>query len=200
MTTLDHKRVLKELYSARQGRPAVVEVPEMQFLMYDGKGNPETSPMMQEGMRALFALAYPIRFAIKAQDGISYTVMPPEGLFWSVDGLLDLTELDEWAWTLMIMQPEYVTRDHVERARQQAVDKGVEGVEAVRLDVYDEGLAAQILHVGPYDEEAPTIALLHDFILEHGHTARGRHHEIYLGDPRRAKPENLRTIIRQPIR
>lgn len=200
MKTLDHKKELKELYSARKNRPAIVDVPQMQFLMFDGHGNPEVSPLMQQGFQGLFSVAYTIRFAIKARDDVAYTVMPPEGLFWSDTGGLDLGEMEDWRWTLMIMQPDFVTAADFESARRQALEKGNEPAEHVRLDTYDEGLAAQVMHVGPYSEEGPTIQLLHDFIAAEGYERHGIHHEIYLGDPRRAKPENLRTIVRQPIR
>lgn len=199
MKTIDHKKELKDLYSARKNRPTIVDVPEMQFLKFDGDGNPENSPLMQAGFQGLFSVAYTIRFAIKAQDDVAYTVMPPEGLFWSDATGLDLEDMKNWQWTLMIMQPDFVTAADVENARQQALEKGNEPAARVRLEPYDEGLAAQVMHVGPYSEEAPTIQLLHDFIAAEGYERRGIHHEIYLGDPRRAKPENLRTIIRQPI-
>ena len=199
MKTLDHKKELKELYSARRGRPAIVDVPQMQYLMFDGHGNPENTPMMQEGFQGLFSVAYPIRFAIKDRDEIAYTVMPPEGLFWSPSGGLELGDMEAWSWTLMMMQPDFVTAHDVQVAQKQALDKGNTPAARVRLETYHEGLSAQVMHLGPYSEEAPTIALLHEFIAAEGYEMRGRHHEIYLGDPRRAKPENLRTIIRQPI-
>ncbi len=199
MKTLDHKKELKELYSARKNRPAIVDIPRMQFLMFDGHGHPEVSPLMQEGFQGLYSVAYTMRFAIKARDQVAYTVMPPEGLFWSEAGGLDLGDMEDWRWTLMIMQPDFVTAADFASAQQQAVDKGNEPAGRVRLDEYDEGLAAQVMHLGPYSEEAPTIQLLHDFIAAEGYERRGIHHEIYLGDPRRSKPENLRTIIRQPI-
>ena len=199
MKTLDYKKELKELYSARKNRPAIVEVPRMQFLMFDGHGHPEVSPLMQEGFQGLYSVAYTIRFAIKARDEVAYTVMPPEGLFWSENGGLDLAAMEDWRWKMMIMTPDFVTSADFESAQQQAVEKGNESASRVRLDTYDEGLAAQVMHVGPYNQEEPTIRLLQDFITAEGYEQRGIHHEIYLGDPRRAKPENLRTIIRQPI-
>ncbi len=199
METLDLKKELKELYTARKNKPAIVEVPEMQFLMFDGRGNPESTPVMQDGFEGLFSIAYPIRFAIKDRDEIAYTVMPPEGLFWSPSGDLELDDMESWEWTLMIMQPDFVDVEDVEEAQKQALDKGIAAASQVRLDRYDEGLSAQVMHIGPYSEETPTIEALHEFIESEGYSRQGKHHEIYLGDPRRAKPENLRTIIRQPI-
>lgn len=199
MKTLDHKKELKPLYSARKNRPAIVDVPRMQFLMFDGHGNPETNPMMQDGFQALYSLAYPIRFAIKDRDQVAYSVMPPEGLFWSPGDDLELADMAGWNWTLLLMQPDFVTQDDLDVAQQRARENGIAPAAAVRLDVYEEGLSAQVMHVGPYSAEEPTIRLLHEFIAAEGYEMRGRHHEIYLGDPRRAKPENLRTIIRQPI-
>jgi hypothetical protein len=197
--TIDLKRDLKTLYSARKGHPVVVDVPEMQFLMVDGRGHPATSSEFQGAFEALFSLAYPIRFAIKARADVAYTVMPPEGLFWSAEGGLETADLDSFEWTLMVMQPDFVGADDVERARRSAIEKGVGSASNVRFESFHEGLSAQVMHVGPYDAQGPTIDLLHAFIVDAGHRPHGKHHEIYLGDPRRAKPENLRTIIRQPI-
>lgn len=199
MDTLDYKQELEELYSARKNRPAMVDVPEMQFLMFDGHGDPETTPLMLEGFQALYSLAYPIRFAIKDRDQIAYSVMPPEGLFWSSGDDLEVADMAGWHWTLMLMQPDFVTQDDLDVAQKRALENGIVPAGEVRLDTYAEGLAAQVMHVGPYSEEDPTIELLHEFIGAEGYKATGKHHEIYLGDPRRAKPENLRTIIRQPV-
>jgi len=197
--TVDYKKEFKELYSARKGRPAIVDVPEMQFLMFDGHGNPEETTLMQDGFQGLFSLAYPIRFDIKARDEVAYSVMPPEGLFWSGNGSLELEQMEAWSWTLMIMQPDFVTQDDLAKAQKQALEKGIAPAAQVRLEKYHEGLSAQIMHVGPYSAEAPTIEMLHTYVADEGYERRGLHHEIYLGDPRRAKPENLRTIIRQPV-
>ncbi len=200
MESLDLKKELKTLYTARKGRPEFVDVPELQYLMFDGHGDPEQTPLMQEGFQALFSVAYPIRFAIKDRDQIAYSVMPPEGLYWDLGDTLDLDAMESWHWTLMILQPAFVTVDDVEQAQKQALDKGIAAAARIRLESYHEGLSAQVMHVGPYSEEGPTIASLLDFIAAEGYRAHGKHHEIYLGDPRRAKPENLRTIIRQPIK
>ncbi len=199
MQTIDHKKTLKELYSARKNRPAIVDVPELQFLMFDGHGNPEETPLMQEGFQGLYSVAFTIRFAIKDRDEVAFTVMPPEGIFWSSGDDLDPDDMDAWNWTLMLMQPDFVTQNDLNEAKQQALEKGNAPAEHVRLEAFHEGLSAQVMHVGPYDAEAPTIELLHAFIADEGYQNRGKHHEIYLGDPRRAKPENLKTIIRQPI-
>ena len=199
MNTIDYKKELTALYSARKNRPAIVDVPRMQFLMFDGHGDPENSPLMQVGFHALYSLAYPIRFAIKDRDQIAYSVMPPEGLFWSSSDDLEPPDMAGWHWTLMLMQPDFVTHDDLDVAQKRALTNGIAPAGAVRFDAYEEGLSAQVMHVGPKGAEEPSIQLLHEFITSEGFKMRGKHHEIYLGDPRRAKPENLRTIIRQPV-
>ncbi len=201
MVTLDLKTQLKEFYQSPIDRVVLVDVPEWQFLMIDGKGDPNTSQDYKDAVEALYSLAYTLKFALKKRQGIDYPVLPLEGLWWTPDpAQFSLEAKDDWLWTMLLMQPECVTSEQVETGREEMKKKKhLPALEQVRLERFLEGRAAQILHLGPYAAEAPTIARLHDFIKNNGYQMRGKHHEIYLGDSRRAAPEKLRTVIRQPI-
>jgi hypothetical protein len=185
--------------SARQFE--VVDVPAMNFLMLDGHGDPNRNPAYQEAVNALYTLAYSIKFALKPQ-GVEYTVPPLEGLWWMENmDEFSLAAKDRWDWTMMIMQPESVTSDLVEQARTQAMrKKGSPMLAGIRFGAYHEGLSVQIMYIGAYADEGPTIARMHAFIKENGYEPAGKHHEIYLGDPRKTAPEKLKTVLRQPIR
>jgi hypothetical protein len=196
----DPKRELRQFYSARQ-TPEVVDVPELSFLMIDGHGDPNRSPRYQAAVQALYAVSYALKFAIKRAGGPDYTVAPLEGLWWAEDMASFIVENKSvWDWTMMIMQPAEATPELVEQTgRDVAQKKQLPAAAELRLQRYAEGASAQLLHLGPYAAEGPTIARLHAFIHEHGYQKRGKHHEIYLGDPRRTAPERLKTIIRQPV-
>jgi hypothetical protein len=201
MTIFDYKKDLKTLYFPSKKDFSIVDVPEMNFLMVDGHGDPNTSLDFQAAVNALYSLAYGIKFAIKSR-GVEYSVPPLEGLWW-VDDMSQFTRIskDEWDWTVMIMQPDAVTAEDFERARHEVgMKKDLPALPKVRLAPYAEGLAVQIMYFGSYAEESLTITRMHAFIHEHGFALNGKHHEIYLGDPRRTAPEKLRTVIRQPIR
>jgi hypothetical protein len=199
--TIDLRRELPHCYSA--GRtPAVVEVPEIAFLAVDGHGDPDTSASYAEAVRALYATAYAVRFALKREPHpIDAPVMPLEGLWWAPDmSVFTAGDRSAWHWTMLIALPAVVDDAVVEAGRGTAVGKvGPEAAARVRRTTFAEGAAAQVLHVGPYRAEGPAIAALHEFVAARGHALAGRHHEIYLSDPRRAAPERLRTILRQPV-
>jgi hypothetical protein len=200
---VDLKRELKHLYLPSAKQVVAVDVPAMSFLMLDGKGDPNTSQAYADAVEALFALSYAIKFTVKKGPlAIDYGVMPLEGLWWA-DDMSDFTTGDRsgWQWTMMIMQPPFVTRELVEENRG-AVRKKKEPValEAVRLESFEEGSAAQTMHIGPFSDEGPVIEGIHDFIEQAGRTRAGKHHEIYLTDIRRADPAKWKTIIRQPMR
>ena len=202
MEKLDLKKTLKYLYQPSAKDFGSVDVPAMNFLMIDGTGNPNTAPAYAEAMQALYTLAYTLKFKIKKELGVDYPVMPSEGLWW-MDDMREFSPLrkDEWKWTMMIMQPEVVTPPLFEQSRGEAVSKkGFPGLDRLRLERFHEGLSAQILYFGAYADEGPTITRLHQFIHTGGFALTGKHHEIYLGDPRRSAPEKLRTIIRQPMK
>ena len=202
MTTMLKGDPIARLYHATT-TPELVEVPELAFLAIDGRGDPNTSAAFAEAVQSLYAVSYAAKFAIKKAGGEDFKVAPLEGL-WRADdpAAFVVGNKGSWEWTLLIRQPDSVTADLVERfADEAAIRKGLAAARRLRLIDFAEGPAAQVMYVGPYADEGPTIARLHEFIHEHGFTFDGqvhRHHEIYLGDPRRAAPEKLRTIIRQP--
>jgi hypothetical protein len=198
---VDFKRELSGLY--KPGRDAaLVEVPELSFLMIDGHGDPNTSDAYGEALEALFSVSYTLKFTLKrAEGGLDYAVMPLEGLWWSPDGSnVGFTDKSTWNWTSMVMQPDEVTAEMVSDAIEAArAKRPIPAADAMRLERFEEGLAAQLMHLGSYAEEAPNIERLHEFIASCGYVPVGKHHEIYLGDPRRSAPEKLRTVIRQPV-
>jgi hypothetical protein len=189
-----------QLMKAAAGRPEIVEVPEFNYLMVDGRGDPNTSGDFQDAIGALYPLAYGAKFALK-KSGVDVRVMPLEALWWtSRSGTFVPEERDKWRWRAMIMQPEPVTSEVIEKVRADAMRKKPNPTLAkVEFKAFREGTCAQVMHVGPYSAEKPTIDKLHAFIAAEGYRLAGKHHEIYLGDPRRAAPDKLRTIVRQPI-
>lgn len=193
---------LLELYRAMRDKPQLVDVPKASFLMVDGAGDPNTAAEYAEAIEALYSVSYTLKFKLKKEIGLDYHVMPLEGLWWAADMQAFFSgRKDEWFWTMMIAQPESVTTAIVEQAMQQVRTKrDVPALSRIRLAMFAEGRVAQILHVGPYSAEGPTIARLHEFIRTQGYELSGKHHEIYLGDPRRSAPEKWRTIVRQPVR
>ncbi|GAW51158.1 MULTISPECIES: GyrI-like domain-containing protein [unclassified Nocardioides] len=203
MTTTMTGDPVELLYRATT-TPRLVEVPALTFLCVDGHGDPNTSPAYAEAIQALYAVSYAAKFAVKKETGQDVKVSALEGLWWADDVSTFLTgDKSAWDWTMMIRQPAAVTAELVERLAAEVADKKpLPAVAKLRLVTFEEGPAAQVLHVGPYAAEGPTIERLHAFLRDQG-LALGdpeehKHHEIYLGDPRRAAPEKLRTIIRQP--
>jgi hypothetical protein len=202
MDKTDLRASLKHLYTASQKTPTVVDVPALNFLMVDGQGDPNTADEFHQAIEALYGMSYTLKFAIKKSDpDKDYKVMGLEGLWWMDDmSQFDMHNKDLWKWTAMIAQPPVVTAKRVETARKELAErKNPAGLAKVRLETFREGRCAQILHVGPYAEEAPTIAKLHAFIREQGFALRGKHHEIYMSDARRVAPEKLKTILRQAV-
>ena len=196
----DPKKTLKHLYAPSARDISLVQVPEMNFLMIDGSGDPNTNPEYTEAVEALFSVSYTAKFMLKkAPGGIDYAVMPLEGLWWADDmSAFTGNDRSQWRWTMMIMQPDFVSDGLVHEAIGRVVEKkALPALHRLRYEAFAEGTCAQTLHIGPFSEEGPTIQRVHDFI---GRTGRlgGRHHEIYLSDIRRAAPERWRTIIRQP--
>jgi len=188
----------KVLYSARR-EPEIVQVPETWCLTLSGAGAPE-SPAFQQAVEALYALAYTLKFQLKA-EGRDFKVPPLEGLWWvERPEAWAGTSREEWQWQLLIRMPDWVTEQHFAAARiQAAAKKKNPRILDVRFERFAEGTAAQVLHVGPFVEEGPAITRLHAFIAAQGYRPRGRHHEVYLSDFRRTAPEKLKTILRQPV-
>jgi hypothetical protein len=194
---VDLKRVHREAYAAKQ-KPGLVYIPEIAYLMIDGEGNPNTAAAYKEAVGALYSLAYTAKFAAKAK-GEDFVVMPLQGLWWVPDMPgFTMEDKEAWLWTMMIAVP--FGADLLEEARAAAAEKAPSpALQHIRLEMLTEGRSAQVLHLGPYAEEKPTIDGLHAFIEEQGLTRRRKHHEIYLSDPGRTAPERLKTIIRQPV-
>ena len=207
MPARDLKAERKDLYAPSAQEPTLAEVPAMQFLAIDGMGDPNIAPAYAQAVEALFAVSYALKFAYKVgPQALDYKVMPLEGLWLLPDGLapdgqtLAPARKATFAWTMLIRQPDDLTEALFEATRQAvARKKSLPALAALRLEAIHEGRVAQIMHLGPYDDEGPTIARLHAFIAAQGYTPRGKHHELYLGDPRRAAPAKLRTVLRQPI-
>ncbi|GAK54727.1 hypothetical protein U14_06015 [Candidatus Moduliflexus flocculans] len=202
MTKIDLKKELKHLYHPSAKQVSMVDVPPMNFLMIDGQGDPNTSQAYQNAIEALFSVSYTLKFMIKkGAQAIDYGVMPLEGLWWTEDmARFSTDDKNNWLWTAMIMQPEYVTEAFVKEAVEQVTKKkGIAVAAHLRFECFHEGRSAQILHIGPFSAEKPNVDRVHAAIEAHGCRLAGKHHEIYLSDFRKALPEKLKTIIRQPM-
>jgi len=201
MQKIDLKKELKQLYQPSAKEVVRVEVPTFQFLMIDGMGDPNTS-RYAEAVEALFSVSYTVKFMVKKEaQGIDYAVMPLEGLWWADDMSAFITnDRSNWKWTAMIMQPTFVESKLIQSAIQEVKrKKALASVGALRLESFTEGFCAQILHIGPFSEEGPTIQRVHNFIYQQSELT-GKHHEIYLSDIRKADPSKWKTIIRQPMK
>ncbi len=202
---IDFKRKLKEFYQPNKNEVVNIEVPEMQFLMIDGIGSPGDSQEYMDALAVLYPVAFKTKFLSKSK-GRDYVVPPLEGLWWA-DNMADFTEgkRDKWKWTMMIMQPDWITQDMINEAIVITKEKKPELsnlLPKLRLEKYKEGKVAQIMHIGPYSEEGATVQKVHDFIRKEGGSFNGhnnKHHEIYLSDPRKANPATMKTVIRQPF-
>lgn len=201
MTPIDLKRELKHLYQASAREVVSVTVPPLRFLMMDGAGDPNTTPAYAEAVEALFSVSFTAKFMVKRGPlALDYKVMPLEGLWWADDpSAFTSNDRAKWKWTMMILQPDFVPAEVIDAARAEVKrKKALPAVERLRLETFHEGPCAQILHVGPFTAEGPTIQRVHDYITARGALA-GKHHEIYLSDIRRAEPARWKTIIRQPM-
>ena len=202
MKKIDLKKELKGLYKASAKHVARVTVPPLKYLMIDGKGDPNTSQAYAEAVEALFSVSYTAKFAVKkGAQKTDYAVMPLEGLWWADDWSSFVAgDKANWNWTMMILQPSFVPDKTIEDAIADVRrKKDIPGLGRLRLEEFSEGECAQILHIGPFSAEGPTIEKLHDYILSHGRLT-GKHHEIYLSDVRRADPSKWKTILRQPMK
>ena len=198
---IDFKARFGWLYFPSAKTVAAVNVPAMHFAMVNGTGDPNGSVEYAQALDALFGVSYTAKFSLQRGGVARYKVAPSEGLWWT-DGGQDLLHAPKatWRWTAMIMQPGVVTparfRDAVSQLRER---KDPPPLSRVRFERFQEGRAAQILYIGPYAKEGPTIGRLHQFIEDQGGRRTGKHHEIYLSDPRRTPPQRLKTVIRQPF-
>ena len=196
----DLRREHPALYRAGDA-PTRLTVPPLRLLMVDGAGDPNTTPGYGDAVGTLYAVSYGVRGMVKQSGGLPWTVMPLEGLWWAEDmAIFSTDDRSGWLWTMMIAQPDVVTAEMVASALTAAKAKGrAPSADLLRLEVYDEGDAVQVMHHGPYADEGPTIAALHRAVTDLGLALRGKHHEIYLNDPRRVAPAAMRTILRQPV-
>lgn len=203
MKKIDFTKELKHLYNPPVKVPVRVDVPAMNYLMIDGAGDPNTAPAFAAGVEALFPLAYTLKFMVKKGPlAIDYGVLPLEALWWA-DTMTAFATGDKssWQWTLMIMQPDFITPEMVASALAEVhKKKKLPALAQVRFEALAEGACAQIMHIGPFSEEGLNIEKVHRFIQESGGSLTGKHHEIYLSDIRRAAPEKWKTVIRQPLR
>ena len=202
MTKIDLKKKEKEFYYPSTNEVSVVDLPEMKFLMIDGQGDPNTSQEYQDAMETLFPVSYKTKFLSK-KESQDYVVMPLEGLWWT-DNMDEFSIADKssWKWTVMIRQPDFVGKSMIDRAMKELEKKkDIPARSKLRLETFQEGEAVQIMHIGPYGEaEASAVNKLHEYIENKGYQLRGKHHEIYISDMRRTKPEKLKTVIRQPFK
>lgn len=204
MSKLDFKKEWSHLYNPPRQDFVTVEVPPLAYLMVDGHGDPNSAPAYREAVEALYAVAYKLKFMSKNELGRDYAVMPLEGLWWAedMDHFTVRRDKGAWDWTMMILTPEWIIPEMVTQAKAVAGEKKkLPALAKLRLETLEEGLVAQIMHIGSYDDEAPTLARLHqEWLPANGYVENGKHHEIYLGDPRRVEAAKLKTILRQPIR
>ena len=202
MEKIDLAKDLKPLYAPPKGKFVTVDVPKLSFLMIDGEGDPNTATAYKEAIEALYAVAYTVKFQLKLGPAkTDFRVMPLEGLWWS-DDMRDFTagRREGWKWTMMIAMPAIVTEKIIREAgAKAAAKKDLPALPRLKLKSFTEGKAAQTLYFGAYADEGPTIVALHQHIAASGHKLSGKHHEIYLSDPRRTVPAKLKTIIRQPF-
>ncbi len=203
MKKTDYKKKLKHIYKPSTKKVDIVELPQVNFLMVDGEGDPITSQSFSDAIEARFPLAYTLKFMVKKGDmGIDYGVLPLEALWWADNmSAFAMGNKDTCKWTIMIMQPPFISKEMVEIATKE-VEKKKEPISLplVRFESFKEGKAAQTMHIGPFSEEGPTIEKVHLFIEENGSRRVGKHHEIYLSDIRRAAPEKWKTVTRQPMK
>jgi hypothetical protein len=201
MQKIDLKKQMKHLYQASAKEVAQINVPSMNYLVVDGEGDPNTSPAYADAVEALFSVSYAAKFMVKkGPQAIDYSVMPLEGLWWADDmSKFSVEDKSNWKWTMMIMQPSFVAEEIVDKAVSDVRQKkNSAAISKLRMETFAEGKCAQILHIGPFSEEGPTIEKVHRFIDARG-ARTGKHHEIYLSDIRKAAPEKWKTIIRQPM-
>ncbi|WP_120005262.1 GyrI-like domain-containing protein [Nesterenkonia muleiensis] len=199
---IDLKKTL-DSYRAKRDEFRVLNLPESRYLMIDGHGDPNTSSAYADALKTLYPVAYKLKFASKRTLGRDYVVPPLEGLWWAenMDSYTSARDKSQWNWTMMLMTPGWIDQQMVHTAIEEVSAKDSPlRLADIRWESLSEGRCVQTLHIGPYDDEAAVLAHLHhEFIPKNGLRTVGKHHEIYLSDPRRTAPEKLRTILRQPV-
>ena len=206
MKTLDLKKTLKHLYLPSAKQPVLLEVPEMQFAMVTGRilpgETPGTSPAFEQAMQALYGISYTLKFAskLRKEDPVDYPVMALEALWWVEDGQFDITRPGNWHWQAMIMQPDHITPGmYADALAQLRRKKPGPALDLLRFERFHEGLCVQVMHISPYASEPATLEKMEAFARLEGYRLHHEHHEIYLGDPRRAAPDKLKTVLRHPV-
>lgn len=201
MKKIDLRRELKDLYAPSPKEAEIVKVPRFTFIMIDGTGDPNSSQRFTDAVQALYTASYTLKFMIKKEKKVDYPVVALEGLWWADTMEVYMTGArSDWKWSLMILQPPVVTKTLFKRAVKEAYQKkGLALLPDLRLESYQEGLAVQIMHIGTYATEGPAIQKLHEFARSRGLALRGKHHEIYLSDPRMVNPAKMKTVLRQPV-
>ncbi|MBP1651524.1 MAG: hypothetical protein H6Q26_1681 [Bacteroidetes bacterium] len=205
MSKLDLTKTYKELYTATS-KPALLFVPPGHYLSIEGQGDPN-GEHFAACTQALYTGAYGIKMHYKKME-LDFVVCKLEGLWWvnDVENYKDFNEVmqiprDQWHWQLLIRMPDFINKNDVKNILKRAYQKKpIQYFNQVYLQTLAEGQSIQILHTGPYATEPVSLQLLHDFMKEKGLTWNGRHHEIYLSDPRKTAPEKLKTILRQPVK
>lgn len=207
VAVFDFKKAFKEYYLPKSD-PVLVRIPAMTYIMADGLGDPNNNPQFDQVIENLYGIAYVIKMSKmkgnQPEGYFEYTVPPLEGLWWVEKGVFSLTQRHNWQWTLMIRQPEFVNNIVLEWAKNEIRKKKPEkGQFEIRLETFEEGLSVHALHIGPYATEPETMKKIDFFILQNQLNdlvgKGGKHHEIYLSDPRKAKPERMKTILRHPV-
>ena len=202
MSKIDFKKDWKHLYAPTAKEVVEVDVPDLKYLMIDGRGDPNDSIEFSEAVETLFAVSYAVKFAVKKGVlALDYGVMPLEGLWWADDmAQFSVEAKSDWKWTLMILQPDFVTEGILDTCHLQVKEKkNPAAISKTRFETLSEGRCAQILHIGPFSEEGPAVEKVHQYVDARGERV-GKHHEIYLSDIRRADPSRWRTVIRQPMK
>lgn len=207
METIDFKK--DPTYKAKT-TPEIIKIPKMQFVMVDGKGAPEAydgnATEFQKAMQVLFGIVYTVKFWYKKypapKNYAKFTIAPIEGLWWMKNGGdFDMQKPDEWRWTVMMRLPDFVTPAFFQKVVLSCIENKKDDIyRKARLELFDEGLSVQMMHIGPYSEEGPNIIKIHAFAESNGYELIGKHHELYFGDPRRTAPEKLKTILRNPVK
>lgn len=212
MEKLDLKKDLKHLYAPSPKKIELLDIPGMKFILIDGAiepgQSPGTSPLFEENTGALYSAAYTLKFTAKLrpENPVDYPVMALEGLWWVEDGTFDIQKPGNWKYTVMIMEPDFITAEmFTEALAQMRKKKGDQpAFSRLRLESFHEGLCVQTMHIGPYAAEPATVQKMQAFMLENKCQdlvgLGGKHHEIYLGDPRRADPSKLKTVLRHPVK
>lgn len=206
MEKLDLRKQYKHLYLPSAKQVVIVDVPAFKFAMIDGEiepgASPGMSPSFQQALEALYGITYTLKFTskLRKENPIDYSVMALEGLWWVEGGEFDITRPDNWSWTAMIMQPDHISEAMYQEGLEQLRKKRPNpALDKMRFETFLEGLCVQIMHIGPYAEEPATLQKMDTYARENGYRLRGKHHEIYLGDPRRSAPEKLKTVLRHPV-